>query len=230
MIKFNKYKSFYKNVLLLNSFPFKKLLKFKRSKWKKFIILFSKINKKKIKKNRFFNFLKKNPKIGSWDRLKKSYKTGLLLKNSISKYYNNSISLKFLKSKLQKKKLLLPTKYLTSPLLRLDIFLWKLCLFSSTRQIQQYIIKKNIILNGSIVSKVCFLKEGDIVHLPNLNFLRSSFLFPYSFLTSFCEVDFYTNTFIIFKNPEQLNTRDFYFLLQYNKINLKTLEFYLRKK
>jgi hypothetical protein len=54
--------------------------------------------------------------------------------------------------------------------------------------------------------------------------------YSFNFLSSFCELDYYTNTFVIFKSLKHFNLKDFNFLFQHNKINLKVLEFYLNKK
>jgi ribosomal protein S4 len=225
MVFFNKYNKYSKKLLFLNNFPIKKILSFKRSKWKKFKLKF-KIKKHKLK---FFNLSKKNSKISFWEKLKKTYGTGLILKNSIQKYYNNALSLTYLKKKRKEKKSL-ALKYLVDPLLKLDVFLWKLQIFSSIREINQYIRGKKILVNNVLINKVRFLKFGDILKLPGLDFNRPSFKYNISFFFSFCELDFYTNTFIIFKNTKYFNVKDYFFIFQYKKINLKNLEFYLSKK
>jgi hypothetical protein len=164
----------------------------------------------------------------SWDKVKNSYKNGLLLKNSIFKSFDNSLGLKYFKKQLKIKKSEV-IKFLLQPLYRLDIILWKLGVYSSVRKVQRKIREKQVSLNNKKVTKIFFLKKGDVIHILDKTVLFKNVFFKKTFFFSFCEIDFYSNTLIILKHPDGFHTRELSTIFP-EPLDLKPFAFYLSKK
>ena len=206
-------------------FPLNKIINFKRSKWKKLKTFLLSKKKKRLK---FFDYSKSAKHVRFWEKTKKSYKNGLLLKNSIFKYFDNALDISFFKKQLKFK---IPEllKLLVKPFYRLDILLWKLGVYCSVRKAQQKIRNKQILVNRKKINKIFFLKSGDIVQILDKEiFLKTSFL-KKTFFFSLCEIDPYSNTFIILKNFQQLSFSELSTIFG-ESINLKNFVYYLSKK
>jgi ribosomal protein S4 len=216
-----KYKNFAKGLYNISgdlSLPFR-INKFKKSKWK--VLQNSLIKYQKSTDNFFLSdclYVKKY----SWKKLNRNYKLGITLKNFLNLYFNNSFSFNQYKNvfKISKGSISL---FLSKLLSRIDIFLWKLNIFSSVREAKQYIFSKKIELNGRVITQICSLKKGDIIFLGDHSLTKTSF-FYYNFFSSFCELDVYTNKIIVLKDFNQLSTEDFTLILK------KKMEFHSLKQ
>jgi hypothetical protein len=91
--------------------------------------------------------------------------------------------------------------------------------------VSQSILIKNILVNGLVIHRAVFLKKNDIVTVLNsqynLTWLQNSFLF------SFIEVDYYTNTLIILKDLCDLSEEDVNFFFK-EPIKIKEFTDYLK--
>lgn len=216
----NKYKKYQKNFLLLNSFPKVRLLKFNRPKWLKLKNL---LNKKK-KRIKFFNNLRFKAPFKQWEKIKLTYKEGLNRKRMLSAFFDNSLSYKTIKmytsSTSNKSFLSLLVRSFILPLFKLDILLWKLAFYNSTYESKQAIKNKNVLVNFENKKENYTLVKGDIIQIKNLN--KTLNKVPLLLLNSFLEIDYYTNTIVILKSPEEFSEKDFFFILteyiQYKKL------------
>lgn len=218
-----KYKNLYNHNLFLKYFSKKRILKFNRPKWLK-LKLFLKRKKRKF----LYNLTIIRSPYKYWDRIKRKYKEGLILKRVISNYYDNYLSRKSFKNLLHLKINLLNTLILIfiKSLFRLEILLWKLNFFNSIYEAKQAIKNKKILINSKFSSIKKFLKKGDIIVIKNLkkNLITSNFFLFFSFI----EVDYYTNTILILKDPNEALKKDFYLLLV-NYVSYKTFIDFLQK-
>ena len=253
----SKYKIYHKIIkpISYSEFPSVRLVKFKRSKWKR---LKSKILKKKSSLRRLFykvRFLKRKKyikkaknfklkkikrfrsgmlsfykKFNSFEKVKKAYKNGLLQKNSMRQFFGSTLTLKYLKGLALLKKNVFYEFYI-KPFFKLDILLWKLKFFYSIKEAQQHIRSKNVLVNGVTVNSYnFFLSKGDVVKILNKNinvFNRGGL--NTSFILSFCDVDFYSYKIILLKNISDLTVNDFG--LDFNYFTgLRSYIYYLKKK
>lgn len=196
---FKKYKV-WSQISTNNFFPLR-ILKFKKTKWKKV---------KKIllrTKNRCL-FLEHSIQVLStrtWDRIKNYYKTELRFKLNLQKRYDCKL--------LSKKKAILDKKsYIIDNFIkteyRLDLLLYNLNFFASIYQARQSIKNGLVLINNKpFLSENTVLAKGDIVcllgdknHLPQM--IKKELRF------SFLEIDYYTQTFIILKNLNNINYQD----------------------
>lgn len=237
----NKYKIYSKinSIFVFSEFPSVRILKFKRSKWKIWKSRFLKKNihlsKKKIYKNRKFiktSFINSSifkQKFSFLVKVKKTYKNGLNLKNSLDQFFDKGLSIKYLKNHcLLKKKIIY--SFLIKPYFKLAILLWKLKFFSSIRQAHQNIKSKKILVNTKTVNNNFFLKKGDIIHILNKNInLVKNYGLSTSFILSFCEVDLYSYKIIILKKLDLINEQDFTLIFN-DTLVLKNVIYYLKKK
>jgi len=202
MRKFNKYKLFSK--LKLNFF-YKKILCFKKSKWK---LIQSFIKKIPFKAN-LINQKYKISKFKTWSRVKLTYKENLLFKNEIQCRFDEKII--FSKNILY---------YLIYHEFFLDKFLFNIKLFTSLYAARNVILSGGLLINGKIcLNNKYVLKKGDIVYI-NTNFNLNVFNNRISkeLRCSFMQVDFYTKTIVLLKNWNTLNFFDLIlFLHQINK-------------
>jgi hypothetical protein len=202
-----KYKNLFNSSLFLKSFPNKRIFKFNRPKWLKLKFLLKK------KKKFIFNFFLIKASYKYWERLQLKYKEGLILKRAVSYFYDNSFNIKifFKNSSFHKDLLDLLVFLIIKPLCKLEILLWKLNFFNSVYEVKQAIKNKKIFLNSFPVKSNKSLKQGDIIYITNFKkkFITSNFFLFFSFI----EVDHYTNTIVLLKNPVEATQQDFYFLL-----------------
>jgi ribosomal protein S4 len=229
-----KYKALVKSNQLLDTFPVKRLAAFKRSKWlplQKRLKNFQ--GKKLLLKN---NHLEEeitdfNPllrvKFGAWEKTSMSYRGSLESKNLVSLYCDRAFTLSKLKKELTTSSL---NSLVGTLALKLEVLLWKLGLFNSTKSALKFIsVKNSILVNNKSVKTSIFLAKGDVISFPNnSNALENIFLkeiFPFSL----CEIDFYTKTIIVLKSRLEVGNEDIHLWFN-NNINLPLFSNYLYKK
>ena len=243
-MELKKYKVYSKmrSVFSYSEFPVR-LLKFKRSKWKNWKLnfyknlkreLYKKVReRKKKKKYREFNILLdfSPSKVRSkfFDKFSRTYKSGLLIKNSLDQYFNGAISLKFFKNQVSAKKKVL-NKLLVRPYYKLDILLWKLRFFSSAKQALHNIKNKQVVVNDKLTTKNFFLKKGDIIKVLNKKRgLIQNTVLKKSTLIPFCEVDYYTYNIVIIENSIDLDQKSLSLIFR-DTIELPSFIDYIEKK
>lgn len=220
----NKYKNFYNTNLIIESIP-NRIVKFKRPKWKK-------IQSKKVFAFNFNNNYVHKVSFKKWEKIKTSFKAGLMLKRSLYAFFDNHLNSLYYKKVIGKlKKNFLIKNFIVNglikPFFRLDILLWKLNFFRSSYQSNQYIFNNNVLLNDIPVKSCVFLKKGDIISLKRI--FNGNFNKRNKNIFSFAEIDYYTNTIIILKNFDQLNFDDFIILIN-KTLNFKKLIDYMKSK
>ena len=224
----NKYKVYTKITFsFLNFFP-NRLKTFKRSKWKKVKLILTKRSIRGKNKLRLVDHFKVRKNTKRWDKLSLIYKKGNNLKRSVFQLFGNSLNIKYFKNQLKERR---PSiiKLLVKPLYRLDVLLWKLRFYPTIKKAQQQIKCQKVLLNNKRIKKVCLLKRGDIIRVLDKdvvlkkNFLKTFFFFH------FCEIDPYSNTFIILKDYKSITQEDLS-LIYPEFVDLKHLIYYLRKK
>lgn len=234
MRRTNKFKIFNKLTFCLKKFPLR-ILKFRRPKWFRLQKSLLANLKKKQQSQRFADmFLIKNTnKI--WEKSKRYFKKGLLYKNFLHVLYEKTTKFKKLKlqSKTIKTKKDLVKTYHTNSLFRVDILLFNLNFFESIHKTKQYINNKSIFVNGKSIKSNVFLKKGDIITFPKKSvndfFSLKKVLTKFSLyerILTFAEVDFYTMTIVILKDPAELTREDLY-LLSSEYLNVKTFSYNL---
>jgi ribosomal protein S4 len=213
-----KYKKFSKLSLIFKEIPCR-VLKFRRTKWKKIQQLILKRKRKTI-----FWSAKTLLYTKRWYSYKLKYSTGVQLKKYFDCIFDKAFSLLFFKNLkyLIKKsdKILEYSVYLIRPEFRLDVFLWRLKFFSSCYEARKAINDSQIVINNNIKHPNYFLHKGDIIRFSsqmyhstsNLRNLLSKKLDNIKFLT-FVELDYYTNTAIILKNYNELTETDIMFFV-----------------
>jgi len=198
---------------------------FKRrvSKWsKKNTFLNKKYNKNFNKKNTFNNNKRKKPAYLDLLRvsislrgkffLNKYFLTKLQTKKYVSSLYDNAITLKTEKKQKYKRNLLCYN--IVKPLFRIDILLWYLNFFISSFSARLLINSGYIFINNKTVKPNYCVKKGDIISF-DLPENCSSYLEVQSKYQKirkffpFLEYDYYTNTFIVLKDWEELEKNDF---------------------
>jgi len=227
----NKYTNF-SNTLAFMKQSSVRILKFKRPKWKKFQTV---LKLKSGVSSQFINnsIVKVNYK--TWEKIKSHYKEGIQAKKALLNAFDNSFSSSYYKKELAsyKKQVLsdIISLLLTKPLFKLDILLWKLCLFNSPFESRQAIKNGLILINNKPSSNNIRLKVGDIISFSDkVNFKQYEFnsRFDSSFLFSFLEIDYYSGTVIIIKNFTQLSNDDFSTLI-FDSVNIKAFKDYIKK-
>jgi len=217
----NKYKKI--NKLYRFIFPIQsRLLNFKKSKWKP-VKLF--LLKKKL--SSFFNFDYVNFRKFYFKKFSKTYKNASIVKNLFVIENDNDFATKRLKDIMLKKKVSVIRNFFLNTF-RIDIFLWKLNIFRSRREVYQHMIAGNIYINDHKVKCLVFLKKGDIVHITHKYFSFKNLISYNKMFLSFCELDFYTGKIVILKNLEDLSRLDFC-LISRNSQDFYNLTYYLRK-
>ena len=232
MRRTNKYKLFNSLTFSLKKFPLR-ILKFHRSKW----IRLQKSLSRNLKKKSYARFLvnvhgiKNSPK--TWEKVKRYFKKGFLYKNLLYTLFDKSVVFHSLKNKARfdvLKKDFIET-YLIKTEFRIDILLFNLNFFDSIYQAKQCINSKNVFVNGKFIKPNTVLSKGDIITFNSSIFNRSfnSVAKKYStyekFFT-FLEIDYYTKTIVVIKDPHTLTEEDLY-LLTTEYLNVKTLSYNL---
>lgn len=227
----------YKNTKnTLANFPLR-ILKFKKSKWKKKISFF-KLHSKNTK-IKFVNVLRTHNSFKKWNKIRSVFKLGLSIKTSICSLFENSISVNFFKKNLSlKNKFFLKDIFLYNlvyPNYRLDSFLSKLKFFTTSFQAQQAINSNIVLINNKKVASNYFLKKKDIISFVDGTFFDFFFFrcviksFSHSQqLFSFCEFCPYTKTIVIIKDIDNLSEFDF-LLLNLSSFDYKRFLTYISK-
>jgi ribosomal protein S4 len=191
---------------------------------------------KKRKRKLFYTFAKTKKKIKTWDRIKNYYKKGLLSKTFVDQTFDNSILFTSLKKKLKKKdlsKIHFVKNHFLHYFFRIDILLFRLNCFSSPFEARQSLNNGEILLNGKSICGNIFLKKGDVLFFKCLK-LKKNLTFKKLFLKqsrfkpflAFVEIDFYTKTFVVFKDLSDLTEKDIFFLFS-SSFDFRSLKNYL---
>jgi ribosomal protein S4 len=164
-IKKSRYKPLYKKFInLKKNVQFrKKLLKFKKLKWKKLIFYLLRFSKKR-KKSCYYQFFDQNsyyiPKFNVYFTNK--FKYNLHTKQRFSLFYGG-LSKIYLKH-LVKKKINSKFHFLECLEKRLDTVLYRSHFVLSVRTARQLISHKHVYINNEIITKKSYLlKKGDII-------------------------------------------------------------------
>lgn len=205
MRRFNKLK------LFVNSrIPFKKapisLLSLQRPKW-----FFSKNRIKRLKfaKLNFVDLTVKKIPFKFIPRLKYHYKNTRLEMKSFHSLFDRGYTF-CNKKRLKKKKDQLFYNH-TSPLFKIDIFLWYAHIFPSLYAARQSVNYGFVLINNARVRSNYALKSGDIVSIKQSKFAVGQVLKKYAenqTFFPFIEVDYYTKTFVIIKGFDELTFED----------------------
>ena len=212
------------------------LLKKLTNKFRKKQILFlqKKLNLKKnlsiieqkkqlILNNFFFNFIQIKIKTLFWKRAKFIFKDNLYMKIAFMKYFKGLFSISFFKRLFTKNnsRNYSLAKLFTTPEYRIDIFLWRLCIYNSPflaryaiRNKEIKVFRKfNAFFNASkILNFNFFLKQGDIIKINSKNSyslkkIRQKYL-NVIHIPSHYEIDYYLNNVIILKDPTNFKLMD----------------------
>ena len=251
----NKYKSYDKLFSIFEKFPLR-VLKFKITKWKKIqrllLFKFSKKNKRSInvksiglkkkvrssRKKLFFNNLLVKVSLKTWYKVEKYYENGRRIKNILHNIFDKSVLTSHFRKvlKFSKKASEIQKAYsytLLKPEFRLDILLWRLNFFSSSYQASQAIAERKITVNGRLVQGNFFLSRGDVIFfcsnlkLNTLNVKKVKYKTLFSKIVStFVEVDYYSNCIVVLKNVEDLGKEDLYILVK-DSYSLKKIKDYI---
>lgn len=207
--------------------------KFKKSKWtnikkklwiRKWIWNLARTRRRKYKApGKFTNFFKIHVSKRKY-YLRNAFRIKLQTKKYISSLYDNSIKIR-LNHKIKYRRDLLCFHF-TKSLFRIDIILWYLKYFTSSAEARLFLNSKNVLVNNKAVKSNYFIKKGDVISLdPFSEFLeiRNSYknmrakykknrnFFP------FLEYDYYTNTFVVVKNWQELSYNDLTLIITENK-------------
>jgi ribosomal protein S4 len=207
---------------LLRSKLQKRVKNLKQSRWKKKTIS----NRRKYKRRLFVNNLLIKVNFRYWYRVENHYENGRRMRNVLSSSFDGALDTNFYRDALHfsKKSCLIDKVYsrvLFKPEFRLDILLWKLNFFRSCYQASQAICDRKVNVNGRFIRGNHFLRKGDIISFNskfradclNLKESRSSFLFS-KIISTFVEVDYYSNLVVILKNVEDLSLEDSYLMVK----------------
>jgi len=224
---FNKYKHFTNTTLFLKDCFFR-VLKFKRSKWKK---LQSNLKIEKKKTKLFGNHFLSQVSYKHWDKMKLHYKESLVLKRAVFRFFDDSLSIKYYKQVLKTKKPNLPLilPMLLKPLFKVDILLWKLSFFESAYQARQAIQNGLILVNNAVLDSCIHLNCGDILTFVTPKKFVFNSIIKHSFLFSFLEIDYYSGSIVILKNFKDLNINSIT-ACSLNLVNTQRFNNYIRTK
>lgn len=198
---FKKYKNWSKiNVNVSSFFPLR-ILKFKKTKWKKI----KKVLLKARSKCFFSDHAVQVVPTKTWDRIKNYYKTQLRFNLSLKKRYD--CNLQGGKKGISNEKSYIINNFIRNEY-RLDVLLYTLNFFTSIYQARQSIKNGLVLINNKpSMSENVALIQGDIICL-----LRDKHNLPQTtkkeLKFSFLEIDYYTQTFIILKNLNTINYQD----------------------
>jgi len=209
-----------------------RVLKFQRPKWKKFQKL--SLTFKKAYCN-FIDPLKVKLSYKHWDKVQNYYKAGIQIKRKILTIFDASIKKDTLKKELSQKSKLNNDLFLSTlvkPEFRIDILLWRLNLVSSCFEARQRLNNKEITVNGKFVRGNMFLKKGDVISFQKQTFFNLNLvsilkrIYTHQKISTFIEVDFYTQTLVVVKDLKELTSDDFNFFTK-EYLDLKKFRDYL---
>ena len=195
---FKKYKSWSK--IIGGSFFPLRILKFKKTKWKK-------TKKSLLRTKNNSSFLDHSIAVirtKTWDRIKSYYKNKLLFALNLKQRYDYKPQNQGLFS--YEKDFYLKN-YLKNEY-RVDFLVYTLNFFSSIYEARQHIKNGFILINNRINrSDRLVLSKGDVlVILQNKKKLPHRIKKEFKF--SFVEVDYYTQTIVVLKNLKDINYQD----------------------
>jgi len=155
-----KYNIYQKTSKILDFFP-TRILRFKKTKWKKFknLYTYSSLNKP-ILNNFEYRTLLFNKK---FIKIKFDYKTSLSAKTSLLQLYNKALKLKKIKKKFKTsiKFNKIQANLFIKELFSLNVLLWKLNVFNSVLESSNAINNKLIVVNNNFINSNYVLKKGD---------------------------------------------------------------------
>lgn len=251
----NKYKSYDKLFSVFEKFPLR-IAKFKSTKWKKIqrLLLFKSFKKNKYsklikavglkkkvrfsRKKLFFDNLLVKVSLKTWYRVEKYYENGRRIKSILHNMFDKSVLTGHFRKVLKFSKRASETQNaysytLLKPEFRLDILLWRLNFFSSSYQASQAIAERKITVNGKLVQGNFFLSKGDVVlfcsnfKLNTLNVKKVKYKTLFSkVISTFVEVDYYSNSIVVLKDVEDLGKEDLYLLVK-DSYSLKKIKDYI---
>ena len=228
-----RYRIFKKSNTSLKKFPLR-ILNFNRPKWK---LIQQKLNSKqnfRVKFIRHLQVLRKS--LYFYERISRSFKSRLFLKNNFNKDFDNSITNAFFKKHLtisdQKSRKMAFLVNLILPHFRIDVLLCNLNLFLTVYQARQSLNNNEIKVNGKFVFGNYFLKKFDIIsftkNIPSTLISREKIVSKYSsnnYFFSFVEIDFYTKTIVILKDFNSLVDSEVSFLVS-DRVDIKKFKDY----
>jgi 23S rRNA-/tRNA-specific pseudouridylate synthase len=116
------------------------------------------------------------------------------------------------------------------PFFRIEVLLWQLNFFSNSHEVKQVMKSKLIFVNNKYVLENYALKAGDIITISNIENKKYFFSFAKkSIFYSFVEVDYYTGTIIVLKDPSLLRYKEIAFFYE-SYTSPKKLQDYVKKK
>ena len=226
--------------------PFK-LLKFKRSKWKKVKKIvktkFNLLKKRKqsklfsrkrtklllLKKTRFYFFYGLKVQRRTMPNLKRYYKDCLITNRVFKQSFSNRLLT--LKDSSKDYNIFFSTFFIKQ-FFKPEILLSKLHFFNSSEEALQSISNGSVLINFQRKKSNYILKSGDIISLSNTKINIFSFqkiieknFFLKRKLFSFLEIDYITGTIIILKNFSDLNSFDLNLFLTFF-VNIQQLKNY----
>lgn len=237
-----KYKGYNKLFTIFEKFPLR-INSFKSTKWKRVqkLLRFKLQTRARSLKRRRWKKLSRGRKrrpssfinnflikvnLRYWYRVENYYENGRRIRNTLSSAFDRVLDNHFYRSALHfsKKPCLITNVYsrvLLRPEFRLDILLWKLNFFRSSYQASQAISERKVNVNGFCVRGNYFLRKGDIITFNsrfraeclNVKKCRSSFFFS-KVISTFVEVDYYSNCVVVLKDVKELSLEDFYLLVK----------------
>jgi len=229
MLTPKKYKAFSKLQFFLFTFKtsYKKIINFKRSKWKRLKArlnspLFLRLKRSFFFNNFIFTFLKRKD-----GKLNLAYKQSLMLRRAITFFFGGSFSLKYFK-KIFKKNMLYKEYVimcLVKPFFNLHMILWKGGFITSYSAVKQLVETGQILVNNKKVTTNIILKEGDIINYTAVK----NIIKPNLILNSFLEFDLYSKKIYVIKNYKHFSIEDLY-LLNRDCFNLKLFKNYINRK
>jgi ribosomal protein S4 len=208
MRRIKKFKLYSKKGIFFFDLP-SKLKKFSHTKWKIYKLLIERNLKK-----RFVNYSQLSASFKSFLRYKDTFKKSLYLKRSFYQQYDKIFKTKTIKNFFKSKKtntlsrLYYLKKFLIHYEFRLDSLLHRLNFFSSIHESRQNIKTRKIFVNKKNTDlQNIILKKGDHIKIKNHVFFKNvlSSQIKTSSYFSFLEIDYYTQTIILLKNPIELS-------------------------
>lgn len=226
----------YKKIPKLDRFSYPqfplRILRFQRPKWKKF-------QKSALTSQKsdctFVNPSTLKLSYKQWDKVQNYYKAGIQIKRKILALFDDSVKVTRVKKELSKKTKLNNSIFLSTlvkPEFRLDILLWRLCLFSSSFSARQSINNKQITVNHKFVAGNFYLKKGDIISFDPESFLKINLpsifsrIYTQQKYCTFVEIDVYSQTLVVVKDLKDLTSDDFNFFVN-EYVDLKKFRDYL---
>lgn len=223
-----KYKKFCNLKAFIYVLPYKRILKFKRPKWKLLQRSLKQLQFKRKKKvvrvnNLYFTSASRE------QRLKKYYKNSLVLKQTMSIFFQNKLSTYDFKQLIKTRSSyvdLLWLDIMIKPLFKLEILLCKLGFFKNIFELRQSLINKQIYVNSKVATLNMVVKKGDCISISNLKEYNTNI--PLMFWP-IVEVDYLHNNILILIDYLDFNL-DELSLFYPERINLGQLIDYIKNK